>query len=157
MTTMSTLGEVRPEHERGADLVLLHYLRSFRLPVPEVWSACTDRGQLSRWLGAVAGGGGTFTLAPLDGPATGPHALRIDHCAAPHELVFHLDGCLLELHLDQVGVLTNLELVRRHLCPADAPEIGPRWQYLLDRLTAYLAGQPLPSWSDYPALDGEYR
>ncbi|WP_194813954.1 hypothetical protein [Nocardia sp. XZ_19_385] len=157
MTTMSTLGEVRPEHDRDADLVLLHYLRSFRLPVLDVWSACTDRGQLSRWLGPVAGGNGNLTVELLEGPVPGPLAIRVDHCVAPHELVIHLDGCILELHLTQVGVLTNLELVRRHLCPADAPDIGPRWQYLLDRLTAYLEGKPLPSWSDYPPLASEYQ
>ncbi|MGW0249843.1 hypothetical protein ACWDYH_24765 [Nocardia goodfellowii] len=157
MTTMSTLGEVRPEHDRETDLVLLHYLRSFRLPVPEVWSACTGRGQLSRWLGTVSGDGGNLTVQPLDGPVPGPLAVRVEHCVAPHELALHLDGCVVELRLTQVGVLTNLELVRRHLCPTEAPEVGPRWQYVLDRLTAYLAGKPLPHWSEYPPLASEYR
>ncbi|MFC9895822.1 hypothetical protein ACFVMC_19215 [Nocardia sp. NPDC127579] len=157
MTTMSTLGEVRPEHEPGAELVLLHYLRSFRLPVLDVWSACTEYGQLSRWLGTVSGSAGTRSVDLLDGPVPGTVTVRIERCVAPHELVLDLDGCILEARLTQVGVLTNLELIRRHLCPTDAPDIGPRWQYLLDRLTAYLSGAPLPSWSEYPALAGEYR
>ncbi|MEU8899691.1 hypothetical protein [Nocardia sp. NPDC048505] len=157
MTTMSTLGEVRPEHERDADLVLVHYLRSFRLPVLDLWSACTHRGQLARWLGTVTGGNGTLTLEPLDGPVPGPVAIRVEHCVAPHELLVHLDGCLVELRLTQIGVVTNLELVRRHLCPAEAPDVGPRWQYVLDRLSAYLTGQSLPRWSEYPALAAEYR
>ncbi|MBF6209591.1 hypothetical protein IU433_05510 [Nocardia puris] len=157
--TMSILGEVRPEHDPGAgdDRVLLHYLRSYRQPVLEVWSACTAPAQLERWLGKVSGGGGNFTIELLDGPIPGPVAVRVDHCAAPHELVIHIDGCILELHLGRVGVLTNLELTRRHLCHADAPAVGPRWQYLLDRLTAYLDYKPLPTWSDYPPLTEEYR
>ncbi|MGO4613974.1 hypothetical protein AB4305_07345 [Nocardia sp. 2YAB30] len=159
MTTMSMLGEVRPEHEHttDGDLVLLHYLRSFRKPVLEVWSAATDRGQLTRWLGAVTGGNGNLTIEPLDGPVSGPIAVRVDHCRAPHELVVHIDGCLLEVHMNQVGVVTTVELSRRHVCPADVGAIGPRWQYLLDRLTAYLDYQPMPCWSDYSKLTEEYR
>ncbi|WP_167475925.1 SRPBCC domain-containing protein [Nocardia arthritidis] len=159
MTGMSMLGEVRPEHRHtpDGDLVLLHYLRSFRLPVLEVWSACTDRNQLSRWLGAVTGGGGNLTIEPSDGPVPGALAIRIDHCRAPHELVLHVDGGLVELAFNQVGVVTTVELVRRHLSPAAAAAMGPRWQYLLDRLTAYLQGEQLPRWSDYPKLTDEYH
>ncbi|MGV9818165.1 hypothetical protein [Nocardia xishanensis] len=159
MTTMSILGEVRPEHdaEPGDERVLLHYLRSYRQPVLDVWSACTSRSQLQRWLGAVSGGNGNFTIEPMDGPVPGPVAVRVDHCVAPHELVVHIDGCIVELRLTQVGVVTNLELVRRHLCHTDASAVGPRWQYLLDRLTAYLEFRPLPRWADYPELAAEYR
>ncbi|MGY2116227.1 hypothetical protein ACW9HR_20170 [Nocardia gipuzkoensis] len=159
MTTMSMLGEVRPEHEHTADgdLVLLHYLRSFHKPVLDVWSAATERGQLARWLGTVSGGNGNLTIELFDGPVPGPVAVRVDDCQAPHELVVHIDGCLLEIRMAQVGVVTTVELTRRHVCPADAGAIGPRWQYLLDRLTAYLDFQPLPRWSDYPKLTEEYR
>ncbi|WP_068063653.1 hypothetical protein [Nocardia xishanensis] len=159
MTTMSILGEVRPEHDAkpGDERVQLHYLRSYRQPVLDVWSACTSRSQLERWLGAVSGGSGNFTIEPMDGPVPGPVAVRVDHCVAPHELVVHIDGCILELRLTQVGVVTNLELVRRHLCHTDASAVGPRWQYLLDRLTAYLEFRPLPRWADYPELAAEYR
>ncbi|BAD58427.1 SRPBCC domain-containing protein [Nocardia farcinica] len=159
MSTMSILGEVRPEHDpdAGGERVLLHYLRSYKQPVLDVWSACTARDQLARWFGVVSGGNGNLGVDPLDGPVPGPVAVRVEHCVAPHELVAHVDGELIEVRLEQVGVLTNLELVRRHLCPADAPAVGPRWQYLLDRLTAYLEGTPLPSWSAYPKPADEYR
>ncbi|WP_028476736.1 hypothetical protein [Nocardia sp. CNY236] len=159
MTTVSMLGEVRPEHQRSADgdLVLLHYLRSFRKPVLEVWSAATERDRLDRWLGAASGGNGNITIELLDGPIVGPVAIRVDHCHAPHELVVHIDGCLLELGMRQVGVVTTIELTRRHVYAVDARAIGPRWQYLLDRFAAYLDGRPLPSWADYPELGEEYR
>ncbi|MCP2315751.1 Activator of Hsp90 ATPase homolog 1-like protein [Nocardia amikacinitolerans] len=159
MTTMSILGEVRPEHDaiEGDARVLLHYLRSYRQPVLDVWSACTSRSQLERWLGAVSGGSGNYTIEPVDGPVAGPIAVRVEHCVAPHELVVHVDGCIVELRLSQVGVVTNLELVRRHLCHPEASSVGPRWQYLLDRLTAYLEYRPLPCWADYPELAAEYR
>lgn len=153
------LGEVRPEHDRtsGGDQVLLHYLRSFRQPVLDVWSACTSPSQLGRWLGGVTGGNGNLTIDPIDGPIPGPIAVRVDHCVAPHELVIHIDGSILELQFTQIGVVTNVELIRRHLCPTEAGIIGPRWQYLLDRLTAYLEYRPLPVWADYPELSSEYH
>ncbi|WP_433760926.1 hypothetical protein [Nocardia sp. CA-135398] len=159
MTTMSMLGEVRPEHDRAIEegRVLLHFLRSFRMPVLDVWSACAEHRQLDRWFGKVTGGNGNLTIEPFDGPVPGPIAIRVEDCRAPHDLVIHIDGGILELHMTQVGVVTNLELIRRHICPADACSVGPRWQYLLDRLTAYLDRRPLPSWADYPELTDEYR
>jgi uncharacterized protein YndB with AHSA1/START domain len=159
MTTMSMLGEVRPEHDRETDgeLVLLHYLRSFRRPVLEVWSACTERRQLGRWFGAVSGTGRELTIEPVDGPGIGPISVRVQQCTAPHELVARIDGCVLELRMTQVGVVTNVELIRRHVCPPEASTIGPRWQYLLDRLTAYLDQQPLPQWAEYSELACEYK
>jgi uncharacterized protein YndB with AHSA1/START domain len=160
MTTMSMLGEVRPEHDRAIDgnLVLLHFLRSFRMPVLDVWSACAERRQLDRWFGAVSGGNGNLTIEPIDGPVPGPIAIRVEDCCAPHDLVIHIDGGILELHMTQVGVITNVELIRRHVSPADACSVGPRWQYLLDRLTAYLERRPLPTWAGYPAeLTNEYQ
>ncbi|MFG1795069.1 hypothetical protein [Nocardia sp. NPDC049149] len=154
---MSMLGEVRPEHDSSDDLVLLHYLRSFRQPVLAVWSATTERAQLAEWLGTVADeDDGALTITPLDGPVAGPVVVRVEYCLAPHELVVRIDGCALEVRMTQVGVVTTVELIRRHLCPADAGAVGPRWQYLLDRLTAHLAQQPLPRWADYPKLADEY-
>ncbi|MBF6126203.1 SRPBCC domain-containing protein [Nocardia brasiliensis] len=157
--TMSMLGEVRPEHDRtdDGDLVLLHYLRSFHRPVLEVWTAATERAQLAQWLGAVTGEADTVTIEPLDGPVAGPITVRIEHCQAPHELAVRIDDCLVEVRMTQVGVVTNVELVRRHVCQRDAAAIGPRWQYLLDRLTAHLNQQPLPRWDGYPNLADEYR
>ncbi|MGN2637296.1 hypothetical protein ACWEKT_31515 [Nocardia takedensis] len=157
MSTISTLGEIRPEHDRPVEAVLLRYQRSFRRPIREVWSACTRRGELARWLGTVTDTGGTLLLDLLDGPVVGPLAVRVAHCAAPGELVAHVDGSLVEMRMNQVGVVTTVELVRRHLSPEQAETLGPRWQYLLDRLEAYLDRRELPRWADYPELAGEYR
>ncbi|MFE3443145.1 hypothetical protein ACFXNW_08940 [Nocardia sp. NPDC059180] len=157
MTTMSMLGEVRPEHDCPDDLVLLHYLRSFRHPVLEVWAACTEPRQIVRWFGAVSGTGTDLIIEPAEGPVPGPLTVHVDHCSAPNELLARVDDGALELHLTQVGVVTNLELVRRHVPPDDAANLGPRWQYLLDRFTAYLDVQPTPHWLDYADLAVEYR
>ncbi|BDU07277.1 hypothetical protein [Nocardia cyriacigeorgica] len=157
MTTMSMLGEVRPEHDCPDELVLLHYLRSFRHPVLEVWAACTEPRQLVRWFGAVSGTGTDLVIEPADGPVPGPLTVHVAHCSAPNDLHAQVDDGTLELHLSQVGVVTNLELIRRHVHPEDAATIGPRWQYLLDRFTAYLNTQPMPQWRDYTDLAGEYR
>lgn len=158
MTVMSMLGEVRPEHDCSDDLVLLHYQRSYPWPVLEVWMAATEPRQLVRWFGTVTGSGNERTVQPLsDGPLSAPLEVRIERCVAPHELRVRIDDAPLELHLNQVGVVTTLELVRRHVTPAHAAAIGPRWQFLLDRFTAYLERRPIPDWPAYPDLATEYR
>lgn len=157
MTTMSMLGEVRPEHDCTEEFVSLHYLRSFRHPVLEVWAACTEPRQLTHWFGAVDGSGDRRTIEPADGPFRGPFELHIERCAAPHELVGRIDDAALEIQLTQVGVVTNVELVRRHIRADLATTVGPRWQFLLDRLTAYVERSTVPCWPDYPDLTGEYR
>ncbi|ONM50353.1 hypothetical protein [Nocardia donostiensis] len=157
MATMSTLGEVRPEHDCAGDLVSLHYLRSFRRPVLEVWAACTEPRQLLCWLGAISGSGNERSVEPVDGPFHEPIELRIERCIAPHELVAEIGDAALELRLDQVGVVTNLELVRRRIHAGAAAVVGPRWQFLLDRFTAYLERKPVPRWPEYPDVTAEYR
>ncbi len=155
--TTSTTGEVRPEHDRpaGSDLVLVHYIRGLALPVVEVWEYLTDPDRLAGWFGTVHGDPATKAVRIASDDAQ--LVVGVVHCVAPHELYVTVDGAMLECRLYQVGVVTTLELVRRHLHPADVATAGPRWQYHLDRLEAALNETPLPEWSAYIGLSAEYR
>lgn len=156
-TATSVLGEVRPEHGAAErTLVELHYQRSFVQPVLTVWSACTDPAELARWLGSVADTPEGPRLTPFDGPVDGPIALEVTHREAPHALTVLLDGCALDVRLRYVGVVTTVELSRRHVTHEEARTLGPRWQFLLDRLCAHLEQRPLPRWEDYAGLADEY-
>ncbi|WP_040791038.1 SRPBCC domain-containing protein [Nocardia paucivorans] len=158
MTAVSMSGEMRPEHDCADDRVLLHYQRSYPQPVLEVWTAATEPRRLVHWFGTVTGSGSERIVhPPHDGPVSVPLNVRIERCVAPHELRARIDTALLELRLNQVGVVTTLELVRRHVPSARAAAIGPRWQFLLDRFTAYLERRPVPDWPAYPDLAPEYR
>lgn len=161
MTPTSTLGEVRPEHDRepGSDLVLVHYVRAFALPIVDLWERITDADKLPDWFGIMTGDphGGTVQIHSDDECRHETATVVIDHCTAPHALAVTIDGGVLEARLDQVGVVTTIEVTRRHLHPAEVAEVGPRWQYYLDRLEASIARVPLPTWADYPELASEYR
>ncbi|UGT63208.1 hypothetical protein [Nocardia asteroides] len=153
-TANSVLGEVRPEHGVPArDLVELHYQRSFAQPVLAVWAAITEPQRVAAWLGSIEDG----QLTPFDGPVDGPIAVRVEHREAPHALTVLLDGSALEVRLRHVGVVTTVELSRRHVGQQEARELGPRWQFLLDRLRAHLEERELPRWEPYAALADEYR
>lgn len=149
----STLGEVRPEHDRepGSDLVLVHYVRGLRLPIIDVWGYLTEPELLATWFGAVSGDprSGQFSVDGMD--------VRVGTRQAPHRLEVTIDGGALDITLHQVGAVTTLELVRRHLHPADAAEAGPKWQCYLDRLEAAIAGEPLPAQAEYRQVAAEYR
>ncbi|KAA0023554.1 hypothetical protein [Antrihabitans cavernicola] len=161
MTPTSSLGEVRPEHDRdaGSDLVLVHYVRAFALPVVDLWERITEADKVPDWFGIMTGDpfGGTVAIHTDDDCRRETMTVRIDNCLSPHELDVTIDGGVLELRLSQVGVVTTLEVIRRHLHPSEVAEVGPRWQYYLDRLEASIARVPLPTWADYAELPAEYR
>lgn len=162
MTAVSTtLGEVRPEHDRaaGSDLVLLHYIRGFALPCLEIWSYVTEPVRLAEWFGAVSGDplGGDIMVTPQDGPSLAAQPVHVESCTSPHELTMTVDGGLVEIGITQVGVVTSLELVRRHLHPAEAATTGPWWQFVLDRLDAYVEQRDQPTWDGYVELGEQYR
>ncbi len=161
MNSTSTIGEVRPEHDRasGSDLVLLHFTRAFALPILELWSYLTDPSRLSPWFGTMVGDpfGGKVEVTTNDDCCNETIHVTVATCTSPHELDVSIDGAVLEMKLHQVGVVTTLELVRRHLHPNDVAASGMRWQFYLDRLEATIAQVPLPRWADYAALAVEYR
>lgn len=160
MVTTSTIGEVRPEHDReaGSDLVLLHFVRGFALPIVELWAYLTEPDRLEAWFGTMTGDpfSGDVRITANDDCRTETVDVHVDACTSPHQLNVTFDGAILELHLHQVGVVTTLEVVRRHLHPNEVVEVGPRWQYYLDRLETTIARVPLPSWNDYRELASEY-
>ncbi|WP_420753104.1 SRPBCC domain-containing protein [Rhodococcus sp. O3] len=162
MSTPSTvLGEVRPEHDcpHGSVLVTLYYQRSFALPIGEVWAALTEPDVLARWYGRWTGDpeSGRVRLTMTDEHDSATTDVRIVECAGPRLLAVDVDGWRLELRLRQVGRVTTLEFTHRHVPRSEAAEIGPGWQYYLDRLDALLAGQREPRWADYPELGEAYR
>ena len=54
--------------------------------------------------------------------------------------------------------MTTLTLGQRLHDPAEAADMGPGWDYYLDRLAAARAGTPQPEWETYyPALAGTTR
>lgn len=162
MSTPTTIpGTVRPEHDcpPGSVLVSLHYRRAFLRPRADVWAALTDPRQLGRWYGTYTGdpASGRVQLTMVDDHDDAVTDVRIVRCTPLDGFVVDIDGWLLEAALRSVGRVTTLEFTHRHVPRSEAGEIGPGWQYYLDRLDAVLGGARAPVWRDYPDLAGEYR
>lgn len=162
MSTPGTvMGEVRPESDCPQDtsLVRLVYRRSFALPGGEIWEALTDPRQLSRWYGTFTGdpATGRVELTMTDEHDSATVDVRILRCTPPAGFSLDVDGWLLTVDLRTVGRVTTLDFTHSHVPRSEAGEIGPGWQYYLDRLDAALSGGPLPRWNDYLSLVDEYR
>lgn len=162
MSTPTTVtGEVSPERDcpSGSSLVSLIYRRDFLLPIGEIWAAITDPEKLGRWYGTYTGDptSGRVRLTMTDDHDSATTDVEILRCSPRAGFAVDVDGWLLEVALRQVGRVTTLEFAHRHVPRSEAGEIGPGWQYYLDRLNAALTGTRPPSWNDYLDLVDAYR
>jgi uncharacterized protein YndB with AHSA1/START domain len=148
--------------EAGLDLTLR---RCFSAPIEDVWRNVTDPALTAQWFGpwrgeCRPGGRIVATLSVEDGSPT-VH-LRVVECEAPHRLrVVMQDGhgaWDLELVLARDGAGTELELVHHLQAKQGIGEIGPGWEFYLDRLAASRVDGPLPDFADYyPRMEGYYE
>ncbi|MBK1788033.1 SRPBCC family protein [Prauserella cavernicola] len=148
--------------ERGYDLLLTRALKD---PLAEVWASVTEPERTARWFGPWEGEGGAGTtvrvhLTAEDGEP--PAEVRIDACDAPHHLAVTMSdesgGWRLELHLTEHEGTTALQFTH-HLDSLDGlGEIGPGWEFYLDRLVAAVDDTPLPGFDEYyPAQKAYYE
>ncbi len=143
-------------------------LRRFRATADEVWRELTDSARLERWIGRWEGdpasGHVTFYMTAED-PDAAAEEYTILECDSPRRFAgdtsagsgaWHL---WFELDTDEHGdtVLT----FGQRLNPEDEiGDIGPGWEYYLDRLVAVQAGVDVASvrWADYfPTLQPAYE
>jgi uncharacterized protein YndB with AHSA1/START domain len=170
---MSTPPTGRRERRDGHDYVV--FTRTFRAPVEDVWAAVTEPRRLERWVGTWTGdpttGHVTFRMT-AEGEDAPAEIQTIEVCDPPRRLVTCSaspapDGSgrqvewRLELDLvedDGVTVLTFAQLLPD---PGWAAEIGPGWDYYLDRLVAAEAGADVGAIDFgrdyYPASADHYR
>ena len=154
----------RNEVVDGADHLVLR--RSIEAPVEEVWAAFTESDRLglwfATWVGDPASGQVEVTWAFEEDMPTEPYV--IDECDPPHHLrvrnvhedptqVWTIDVALTEAEpgtaLTFSQPLSNREMVR---------DVGPGWEYYLDRLQESIeTGHPSTiAWDGYLDLTGEY-
>lgn len=162
MSTPTTIpGEVRPERDcpNGSSLATLYYRRLFALPVARIWTMLASPEGLGAWFGSYTGdpSSGWVRLTMNDEHDTATTNVRIIRCSPPTRLAVDLDGWVLELTLRPIGLATELRFRHRHVPRSQAGELGPGWQYYLDRLDAALRDVKPPRWFDYLDLVDEYR
>ncbi len=163
---MSTPPSGHREVREGTDYVVL--TRTFRASIEDVWSAVTEPQRLERWIGTWTGdpesGEVTFRMT-AEGEDVEPETYRIEVCDPPRRLRTNSwtqgQEWLLDLQLSQDGGTTTLTFAQAVTDPAIVAEVGPGWEYYLDRLVAAQAGDEVGAIdfeADYfPAMAEHYR
>jgi uncharacterized protein YndB with AHSA1/START domain len=160
----------RNEGRDGTTYLVLE--RTFRAPIEDVWAAVTEPERLARWIGTWSGDPTTgevrFRML-YEGDDVGDEAFRIDVCEEPTTLVvtseMPYDGNTpvtwhLRLDLAETDGVTTLTFAQSLPDPTMAENVGPGWDYYLDRLVAAESGAAVEGvvFDDYyPRLSEYYR
>lgn len=156
-------GRIETTADGGRRLLLE---RTFRASVHDVWAAVTEPERMARWIGTWTGDPATrrvsFLMTAED--AAEPEDVEIRECDPPYvlrvtthqgELSWHL-----ELELSEADGVTTLRFLQPGVDPAQAENVGPGWEYYLDRLVAAETGGDVAAidFDDYyPGMAGHYR
>lgn len=168
MTTTPTPTGRREERDGHTYVVLT---RTFRAPVADVWAAVTEPERLARWLGTWSGDpeSGEVEFRMLFEGEQPPERFRIDACEPPRHLRITTsmekddggtESWRLQLDLAEVDGTTTLTFAQDVPDPAMAENVGPGWDYYLDRMVAAESGEDPAGveWDDYyPGLSAHYR
>lgn len=154
--------------ERGGRATLV-IERTFRAPMTDVWAAITEPERLVRWIGTWSGdpaSGSVDFRMTAEGEDIAPEAATIHECDPPRRLVLSWDGQAdgsgrwhLELDLAEASGVTTLTFAQCLDDPAMATDVGPGWEYYLDRLVAAQTGGDVSAlaWTDYEGMSGYYQ
>jgi uncharacterized protein YndB with AHSA1/START domain len=148
------------------DRAVLTFERRLPYPIDAVWAAIADPEQRRQWLGETtidAREGGSIEMVPT-GPPLPPEQKRMTGRILvwdpPHVLEHEWKQSIVEegvvrYDLRVEGDATVLRFSHRGLGVRNATGFLPGTHAFLDRLEAYLGGQPLPNWAQrYQEVSG---
>lgn len=145
----------------GRDLVLE---RRFRAPIADVWASLTESERTARWIASWTGKpavGQTIMMLMTAEEGAAPEPAIIRACEEPRHLALDCavgdDTWRLEATLVEADGTTTLTFVHHLLPEDDVSDIGPGWEYYLDRLVADRYGKSFADWDEYyPAQRDHY-
>ena len=151
--------------QRGGQHVLVQS-RELRAPIEDVWAAVTEPDRLARWIGTWEGdpaSGSVLFRMLFEGDHPG-ETMTIRVCEPPHRL--HLTSqvgdevWLLDLDLTHADGVTTVTLTQPGVTAEQVGDVGPGWDYYLDRLVDAETGAD-PALRDferdyYPATSAHY-
>lgn len=144
---------------------VLVFTREFRAPIEDVWAAVTEPERLARWVGTWSGDpaegyvGFRMTAEAEDAPE---ERMWVDECKPPRRLAVHSSTDYGEWHLamdlQESDGVTTLDFSQRITDPNLAADVGPGWDYYLDRLVAAETGGDVAGidFNDYHPADQEH-
>ena len=156
----------RRETRHGRDGIVL--ARTFRAPIEDVWAAVTESERLARWIGTWSGDPSSGSVEfgmNAEGDDVEEETFTIDRCEPPHLLAVSSPAGETEtfdllLELTEDAGTTTLSFSQAMTDPELAANMGPGWEYYLDRLVAAEAGDDVAavSFDDYhPGQSDHYR
>jgi uncharacterized protein YndB with AHSA1/START domain len=151
------------KREGQYDLVLTRQLAA---PIEDVWAAVTEPDRLARWIGSWEGDptSGTVQFRMLFEGGSPAETVTIRVCEPPHRLhvtsPVGVEVWLLNLDLAHADGVTTLTLTQLDVTAEQAADVGPGWDYYLDRLVDAETGAD-PAQRDferayYPATSAHY-
>jgi uncharacterized protein YndB with AHSA1/START domain len=115
--------------------------RTFDAPIEDVWAAVTDPDRLARWIGTWTGdpeSGSVLFRMLFEGEDHAGETMEIRVCEPPHRLHltsrFGTQVWLLELDLTHADGVTTLTFSQPGITREQVGDVGPGWDYYLDRL-----------------------
>lgn len=143
-TTPNPLPNGRREIRDGTSTLVVS--RTFEAPIETVWAAVTESDRTARWIGPWRGDpeSGRIELQMTVEEGAGWEPGTILACQAPRLLALRTgsepDGWHLSCELTETADGTRLDFCQ-HLDGAEfASQVGPGWEYYLDRLVAAETG-----------------
>jgi uncharacterized protein YndB with AHSA1/START domain len=158
-----TLPTGRRQTRDGQEVVA--YTRRFSATVEDVWAAVTEPDRLERWIGTWEGdpaNGWVGFRMTAESPEATAERMWIDECDPPRRLATHSSTPYgdwhLALDLEERDGVTTLTLSQRMSDPAVAADVGPGWDYYLDRLVAAETGGDVAAvdFTHYHPADSDY-
>jgi uncharacterized protein YndB with AHSA1/START domain len=156
-------GHVRST-DHGPELVIE---RTFRASIDHVWAALTEPERFARWYGTLEGEprvGETVMVTMTYEEGAAPEPALIVECTPPYRLVVELGvgdtPWRLAVHLAERDGVTVLTFVQPVTTGVDVVDVGPGWEYYIDRLAAAVFDLAMPRWQDdgyQAALGPHYR
>ena len=157
----------RREDREGRPTLVIE--RTFRAPVEDVWAAVTEPDRLARWIGTWSGdpaSGAVQFRMTAEGEDAEAETTTVHECDPPRRLVLSWtaagpSGGLWEVALDlaEHDGVTTVTFTQRVPDTATGRDVGPGWEYYLDRLVAAHAGGDVAAvaWTDYEGMTAHYE
>ena len=155
----------RVETRDGTQVLVL--TRRFTAPIEDVWAAVTESDRLARWIGRWDGDptSGSVRFQMLFEGEHSAEVMEVRRCKSPHTL--HLTSrqgdevWLLDLDLSHSDGVTTLTFSQPGVTAEQTQDVGPGWEYYLDRMVDAEAGDD-PGARDFerdyhPAMSPYYQ
>ena len=153
---------------RDGDRHTLVQTRTFHAPIGDVWASVTEPERLERWIGTFTGDpetGSVMFRMTAEGQDAEAEEMEIRECEPPRRLALTSRvgemTWYLELDLVEVDGVTTVTFSQPDIDPASCENVGPGWEYYLDRWVSAVSGGDVDAHDFdrdyYPAMKAYYE